>query len=138
MVATAEQICHLNLEFEAGYGVQFKLQGQEARLGSKLSRLEGDGTVIAVGSAALEKELEEFFKSIEGRLRRIRHEQEVQKIEYLGNTFSLNGKTVFDVIADEDGKLTIEMHKGDERKKAMLLASSLLDGLYDGSIILED
>ncbi len=138
MVATAEQICHLNLEFEAGYGVQFKLQGQEARLGSKLSRLEGDGTVIAVGSAALEKELEEFFKSIEGRLRRIRHEQEVQKIEYLGNTFSLNGKTVFDVIADEDGKLTIEMHKGDERKKAMLLASSLLDGLYDGSVILED
>ncbi len=138
MVATAEQICHLNLEFEAGYGVQFKLQGQEARLGSKLSRLEGDGTVIAVGSAALEKELEEFFKSIEGRLRRIRHEEEVQKIEYLGNTFSLNGKTVFDVIADEDGKLTIEMHKGDERKKAMLLASSLLDGLYDGSVILED
>jgi len=138
VVATAEQICHLNLEFEAGYGVQFKLQGQEARLGSKLSRLEGDGTVIAVGSAALEKELEEFFKSIEGRLRRIRHEQEVQKIEYLGNTFSLNGKTVFDVIADEDGKLTIEMHKGDERKKAMLLASSLLDGLYDGSVILED
>jgi len=138
VVATAEQICHLNLEFEAGYGVQFKLQGQEARLGSKLSRLEGDGTVIAVGSAALEKELEEFFKSIEGRLRRIRHEEEVQKIEYLGNTFSLNGKTVFDVIADEDGKLTIEMHKGDERKKAMLLASSLLDGLYDGSVILED
>ena len=100
--------------------------------------MEGDGTVIAVGSAALEKELEEFFKSIEGRLRRIRHEQEVQKIEYLGNTFSLNGKTVFDVIADEDGKLTIGMHKGDERKKAMLLASSLLDGLYDGSVILED
>jgi len=141
VVATAEQICHLNLEFEAGYGVQFKLQGQEARLGSKLSRLEGDGTVIAqasVGSAALEKELEEFFKSIGGRLRRIRHEEDVQKIEYLGNTFSLNGKTVFDVIANEDGKLTIEMHKGDERKKAMLLASSLLDGLYDGSVILED
>lgn len=141
VVATAEQICHLNLDFEAGYVVQFKLQGQEARLGSKLSRLKADGTVIAkasAGSAALENELEEFFKSIEGRLRRIRHEEDVQKIKYLGNTFSLNGKTVFDVISNENGKLTIEIHKGHERKKAMLLASSLLDGLYDGSVILED
>ena len=61
----------------------------------------------------------------------------MQNIEYLGNTFVLNGKTVFDVVADEDGRLTIEMHKGEKRQRAMLLASSLLDGLYDGSIRLQ-
>jgi hypothetical protein len=27
------------------------------------------------------------------------------------------------------------MHRGEERQSAMLLASSLLDGLYDGSIV---
>jgi hypothetical protein len=27
------------------------------------------------------------------------------------------------------------MHKGEKRQQAMLLASSLLDGLYDGSIV---
>jgi hypothetical protein len=81
--------------------------------------------------------LEDFFKSIDGRLQRIRHEEDVQNIEYLGNTFVLGGKTVFDVVADEEGRLTIEMHKGDKRQQAMLLASSLLDGLYDGSIVLQ-
>jgi hypothetical protein len=138
VVDTAEQVCHLELEFEAGYKVQFKLQGEQALLGDKLSQLQGDGSVtcLAVADpAGLESELEDFFKSIEGRLQRIRHEEDVQNIEYLGNTFVLGGKTVFDVIADEDGRLTIDMHKGEKRQQAMLLASSLLDGLYDGSIV---
>jgi hypothetical protein len=58
----------------------------------------------------------------------------VQNITYLGNTFVLNNKTVFDVVDDEGGRLSIEMHRGNERRPAMLLASALLDGLYDGSI----
>jgi hypothetical protein len=138
VVDTAERVCHLELVFEAGYKVQFKLQGELALLGDKLSQLQGDGSVsclAGVDAAGLETELETFFKFIEGRLQRIRHEEDVQNIEYLGNTFVLSGKTVFDVVADEDGKLSIEMHKGDQRQQAMLLASSLLDGLYDGSIV---
>jgi len=50
------------------------------------------------------------------------------------NTFVLNNKTVFDVVGDEDGRLSIEMHRGGKRQPAVLLASALLDGLYDGSI----
>jgi hypothetical protein len=139
VVDTADRVCHLELEFDAGYKVQFKLQGAQALLGEKLSQLQGDGTVTTlagVDTTSLEADLENFFKSIAGRLQRILHEEDVQNIEYLGNTFELNGKTVFDVVADEDGRLTISMHRGAERQEAMLLASSLLDGLYDGSISL--
>ena len=139
VVAAAERVCHLDLLFEAGYRVQFKLQGELALLGESLSRIDADGTLTAMAgqgdSAAQEPLLERFFKSIEGRLQRIRHEQEVQNIRYLGNTFVLHGRTVFDVVADEDGRLTLEMHRGSERQQAMLLASALLDGLYDGSIV---
>ena len=137
VVDTADRVCHLELEFDAGYKVQFKLHGEQALLGEKLCRLQGDGTVICLAgadAAGLESELESFFKSIEGRLQRIRHEEDVQNIEYLGNTFELNGKTIFDVMADDNGRLTISMHRGEERQEAMLPASSLLDGLYDGSI----
>lgn len=139
VVESAEQVCHLELEFEAGYKVQFKLQDSLARLGEKLLGISGSGDLDVIpgsDTTSLEEELENFFKSIEGRLVRILHEEDVQNIEYLGNTFELNGKTVFDVVADEDGRLTIEMHKGEKRQPAMLLASSLLDGLYDGSIVL--
>ena len=79
-----------------------------------------------------------FFKGIESRLDRIQHEEKVQSITFLGNTFVLNNKTVFDVVEDDDGRLAIEMHRGDERQPAMLLASSLLDGLYDRSIVLKN
>ena len=137
VVESADRICHLELQFEAGYKVQFKLQDSLALLGEKVRGINGDGELDVVpgcNADGLEEELESFFKSIEGRLIRIRHEEDVQNIEYLGNTFVLNGKTVFDVVADEDGQLSIEMHKEGGRQQAMLLASSLLDGLYDGSI----
>ncbi len=137
VVDTADRVCHLELQFKAGYKVQFKLQGEQALLGDKLSLLQADGSVTClagVDATGLESELEGFFKSIEGRLQRILHEEDVQNIEYLGNTFELNGKTIFDVLTDDDGRLTISMHRGEERQEAMLLASSLLDGLYDGSI----
>ncbi len=140
VVASADQVCNLDIQFQQDYRVQFKLQGQQALLGERVHDLSADGTVAcAPGTdpAALEQELEALFLGIEGRLTRIQHEQEVQGITFLGNTFVLNNQTVFDVVEDVDGRLSIEMHKGEERQSAMLLARSLLDGLYDGSIILK-
>lgn len=139
VVDSADQVCNLDLRFEEGYQVEFKLLGEEALLGERVTRINGDGSLQTPDGnplASLEEELEGFFKSIKGRLTRIQHEEEVQGITFLGNTFVLNNKTVFDVVADDDGKLTIDMHRGEERQEAMLLASSLLDGLYDGSIVL--
>ena len=140
VVDSAERVCNLVLKFEPGYQVQFKLQGEQALLGEQVTDLLPDGVVTTDDknvSSGLEDELSAFFKHIESRLDRIEHEERVQSITFLGNTFILNNKTVFDVIEDEDGRLTIEMHRGDERQPAMLLASSLLDGLYDGSIVLK-
>jgi len=62
----------------------------------------------------------------------------VQTIAFLDNNFVLNGKTVFTVVEDVEGRLGIELHKSDDRQPAVLLASSLLDGLYDGSIQMLD
>jgi hypothetical protein len=139
VVDSADQVCTLSLEFLPGYKVQFKLLGEQALLGERVSELLPDGKVVTTDgatSAELEAPLEDFFRGIESRLDRIQHEEKVQGITFLGNTFVLNNKTVFDVVADDDGRLSIEMHQGQGRKPAMLLASSLLDGLYDGSIVL--
>lgn len=141
VVDSADQVCTLSLEFLPGYKVQFKLLGEQALLGERVSGLYPDGGVDTTGAASavdLEDEFEAFFQGIESRLDRIQHEEKVQSITFLGNTFVLNNKTVFDVVADEDGRLTIEMHKGKQRQSAMLFASSLLDGLYDGSIVLKN
>jgi hypothetical protein len=140
VVDSAERVCNLNIKFVPGYQVQFKLLGEQALLGELVTEILPDGRAVATDTAStadLEDLLEHFFQGIESRLDRIQHEQDVQSINFLGNTFVLNNKTVFDVVADDDGRLTIEMHKGDERQSAMLLASSLLDGLYDGSIALK-
>ena len=140
VVDSADLVCNLILKFEPGYQVQFKLLGEQALLGERVTGLSPDGVVATHdgGSAAdLEDALVVFFKNIESRLDRIEHEERVQSITFLGNTFVLNNKTVFDVVEDVDGRLAIEMHKGDKRQSAMLLASSLLDGLYDGSIVLQ-
>jgi len=140
VVDSAELVCNLLLKFEPGYQVQFKLQGEQAALGERIAGMSSDGAVSTLSgqsTAEMEEDLAAFFSSIESRLDRIAHEERVQSITFLGNTFVLNNKTVFDVIEDVDGRLTIDMHKGSERQSAMLLASSLLDGLYDGSIVLK-
>lgn len=137
VVDSAQSVCNLSIRFSAGYQVQFKLLGEQALLGERVSDISDDGSVTTTdGTSAsdLTAQIEAFFQSIESRLDRIQHEEKVQGITFLGNRFVLNNKTVFDVVADDDGRLTIEMHKGEERQSAMLLASSLLDGLYDGSI----
>ena len=141
VVESAESVCHLDITFTPGYRVQFKLQGELARLGERVASFLPEGKVVLHDGATgpeTEAAYAAFFNSIEGRLARIQHEERVQGITFLGNTFVLNGKTVFDVVGDDDGRLTIEMHKGDQRQSAMLLASSLLDGLYDGSIVPRD
>jgi hypothetical protein len=140
VVDSAERVCNLILKFEPGYQVQFKLQGEQALLGERVTGLSPDGVVTAVDGSlpeSAEDELGEFFKNIESRLDRIEHEERVQSITFLGNTFILNNKTVFDVVEDDGGRLIINMHRGDKRQPAKLLASSLLDGLYDGSIVVK-
>jgi len=140
VVDSADRVCNLTIKFVPGYQVQFKLLGEQALLGERVTGFSPGGEV-ATGNGTYAVDLEEqcmaFFQGIESRLDRIQHEEKVQSITFLGNTFVLNNKTVFDVVADDDGRLTIEMHKGEERQSAMLLASSLLDGLYDGSIVLK-
>lgn len=136
VVEQAESVCDIVIDFEDGYRVRFKLPTVDtpAALGVVELGAGGEVHVEAAQSAPAEEVLSDFFKRIEKRLGKIRHEQSVQNITYLGNTFVLNNKTIFDVVDDEGGRLSIEMHRGDERRPAMLLASALLDGLYDGSI----
>ena len=132
----AASVCDIVVDFVDGYRVQFKLPTVDTPAASGVVELGAVGEVHVEhgGAGTDETALAEFFRRIETRLAKIQHEQSVQNITYLGNTFILNDKTVFDVVGDEDGRLSIEMHRGDERKPAMLLASALLDGLYDGSI----
>jgi hypothetical protein len=141
VVDSADRVCNLSIVFAPGYQVQFKLLGEQAQLGERITGFSPGGVVDssnAAPAADLEEQFTAFFQGLESRLDRIQHEEKVQSITFLGNTFVLNNKTVFDVVADDDGRLTIEMHKGEERQSAMLLASSLLDGLYDGSIVLKN
>lgn len=140
VVDSADRVCNLSLQFEPGYQVQFKLSGEQACLGERVKSIAPNGVVATLdnnSSDNLEDALTAFFKYIESRLDRIEHEEKVQSITFLGNTFVLNNKTVFDVVEDDGGRLIIQMHRGDKRQSAKLLASSLLDGLYDGSIVIK-
>lgn len=146
-VTSAHRVCDLGIEFagdndHTAYHAQFKLQGDEARIGDQLTHISATGKLQFVDnhsdSAALESDLDRFFRGIDSRVTKVRQEQSVQAITFLGNSFVLNGKTVFTVVEDVEGRLSIELHKGDERQPAVLLASSLLDGLYDGSIQMLD
>ena len=136
VVENADSVCDIVIDFVDGYRVQFKLPTAETPAADGVVELGAQGEVHVEhgGAGTDETAVAGFFKRIESRLAKIQHEQSVQNITYLGNTFVLNNKTVFDVIADDEGHLTIEMHRENARQQAKLLASSLLDGLYDGSI----
>ena len=136
VVENADSVCDIVVDFVDGYRVQFKLPTGETPATDGVVELGSGGEVhVEHGGAGTEEAaLAGFFRRIESRLAKIQHEQSVQNITYLGNTFILNNTTVFDVVADENGRLSIEMHRGEERQPAMLLASALLDGLYDRSI----
>ena len=136
VVESAAAVCDIVIDFDDGYRVRFKLPTQETPAADGVVELGAGGEVHVEygGPDPTEERLANFLKHIEKRMEKIQHEQSVQNITYLGNTFVLNNKTVFDVVDDEGGRLSIEMHRGNERRPAMLLASALLDGLYDGSI----
>jgi hypothetical protein len=142
-VTASHRVCNLEFEFaedeqHSAYRANFKLQGAAAAIGDVIAAIDDSGAVKFVADTPDAREyqpiLESFFKRIERRLGKVRQEQSVQSITFLGNSFLLHGTTTFTVIADDDGRLGIEIHKGNERQPANLLASSLLDGLYDGSI----
>ncbi len=139
VVANADPVCNVDIDFDDDYHVQFKLPATQALAELSVTRLSSGGAIEYADNSggADEESLKAFFLRIESRLAKIRHEESVQGITFLGNTFVLNNKTVFDVVEDVGGRLTIEMHRGDERRPAMLMASALLDGLYDGSIVLQ-
>jgi len=142
-VTVAHSVCDLGIEFaedetHSAYRAQFKLQGDEASIGDLVTHIDANGRLQLTGSQgetpSLHAVLESFLKAIETRVGKVRHEQSVQSVTFLGNRFMLNGKIEFTVVEDIDGRLKIELHKGEDRQPAVLLASSLLDGLYDGSI----
>jgi len=139
VVETSDSVCDIVVDFQEGYRVHFKLPTAQtpAQDGVTCILPNGEVALQESSSGVDENRIEQFFADIRSRLEKVLHEESVQNITYLGNTFILNNKTLFDVVADEDGRLEIAMHRGTERRPAMLLASALLDGLYDGSIKLQ-
>jgi len=79
--------------------------------------------------------IRDFFHSISARLEKIRKEESVQAISYVGNTFTLN-HTTFKVLSDDgQGRLHIEiLDKGKDSQAAGMSSHALLDGLYSGAI----
>ncbi len=146
-ITEAYRVCDLHIDFAGddkhdAYSAQFKLQGDEAGIGDVIRKMRDTGELQLASKhseqLSLDELLKSFFLRIESRVAKVRQEQSVQSVTFLGNSFRLNGKAVFTVVKDLEGRLDIELHKGDERQAAVLLASSLLDGLYDGSIELLD
>ena len=142
-VTVSHRVCNLEFEFAGGeqhsaYRANFKLQDEAAAIGDLVASIREDGSVQLAGdpveTPVLGPTLESFFRNIERRIGKLRQEQSVQSITFLDNSFLLHGTTTFTVVSDDEGRLGIEIHKGDKRQSANLLASSLLDGLYDGSI----
>ena len=142
-VIAAEQVCDVLIVFGATaqareYRVRFKLQGALAGVGEIVRSIDADGRIEYGAAPDCRQQaasgLAAFLREIEPRVARIRHEQSIQNVRFPGNSFQMGGQTVFTVIADHEGNLDIELHRGETRQRAVLLASSLLDGLYDGTI----
>lgn len=136
---------------EAGvdYTVFFKLQEQCADICRYLQSTVFDpsaddgGILFELTEAAqqldadeLEQHLNRFFNFIDPRVKEAKKEQEIQSIEFVGNTFILNNRTVFKVLSDDgEGHLTIDILKGNQAIQDLKLSShGLLDGLYVGAI----
>lgn len=142
-VTAAHRVCDLQLKFAAGdhhvaHVANFKLQGADARIGERVTEIEA-GRAIRLADEQVHappsfEVIGAFLDSIEKRVRKVRQEQSVQSMTFLGNRFRLHGTTTFLVVSDDDGLLGIEIEGRDGRKSAQMIASSVLDGLYDGSI----
>lgn len=125
------------------YTVTFKLQTDCADICNLLIKIESEPHArIAFTDACLDLDVEEretrvksFLKSIDGRVKEAKKEQEIQSIKFLGNTFELNKKTVFKVISDDgSGHLGIEIAGNSATQDLKLSSHGLLDGLYMGAI----
>lgn len=125
----------------AAYGVTFKLLGPGAGAHRYLRGI-GPGSAPeltdegrALGTEGIEPTLNELVGAIGNRIAKIHKEQSILNIQPVGKTFTLSGKTRFDVIADDgDGRLRIRIHAAEGDKDAALSANDLLDGLYTGLI----
>ena len=142
-VTAAHRVCNLEFTFAAAerhgsYTVNFKLQGDDARIGEAVAAIDVNGTVVSTGNAGdgspLAEAVEAFLRRIERRIDKIKQEQSVQSVTFLGNRFLLNGTTTFAVVSDDEGLLGIEIDRDGVRQPAQMMASNLLDGLYEGSI----
>jgi len=127
---------------KTSYRVSFKLQEAGADSYRLFSAMSAQPLAITFTESALQlppEELErrvlEFLALIKTRAEKAKQEQEVQSIQFVGNTFILNRSTTFKVLADDGaGRLDIEIINGDGLQEAMLSAHGLLDGLYTGFI----
>lgn len=142
-VTAAHRVCNLEFTFAAAerhgsYSVNFKLQGDDARIGETVAAVDANGTVVPAEEAGdrlpTAGVIDAFLGRIERRIGKIRQEQSVQSVTFLGNRFLLNGTTTFSVVSEDKGLLGIEIDRGDTRQPAQMMASNLLDGLYEGSI----
>jgi len=142
-VTAAHRVCNLEFTFAAAerhgsYNVDFKLQGEDARVGEAIAAIDASGAITPAaggGDGAPPAEvIDAFLQRIERRIGKIKQEQSVQSVTFLGNRFLLNGRTTFTVVSDDQGLLGIEIDRGGERQSAQMMASNLLDGLYEGSI----
>jgi len=142
-VTAAHRVCNLEFTFAAAerhgsYTVNFKLQGDDARIGETVAAIDLNGTVVPAeeaGDGSPQAEvINDFLARIERRIGKIKQEQSVQSVTFLGNRFLLNGTTTFSVVSDDEGLLGIEIDRKGVRQSAQMMASNLLDGLYEGSI----
>ena len=123
------------------YSVKFKLKDECRDIWQYISELTNAGLVPGEKGndlSAQEQEalLKRFFQTISPRVEKIRKEEAVQSITYVGNTFTLYKTTTFKVLEDDgEGNLTIEiLNKDKDTQTANMTSHSLLDGLYLGSI----
>jgi len=142
-VTAAHRVCNLEFTFAAAerhgsYTVNFKLQGDDARIGETVAAIDLNGTVVPAeeaGDGSPQAEvINDFCTPIERRVGKIIQEEHVQSVTFLGNRFLLNGTTTFSVVSDDEGLLGIEIDRKGVRQSAQMMASNLLDGLYEGSI----
>jgi len=129
------------------YCVQFKLQNECADINQYIKAIhtvpefsiELTQQCRQLNTGRVNDRLQAFIRIIRERVKSAQKEQEVQDINFVGNTFILNNATKFKVLSDEgDGRLHIEVLTRDFPLDAKLNASGLLDGLYLGSIKLVD
>ncbi len=125
------------------YKVDFKLTEQHKDIYQYLSRLATKPAldiVLASKAAELDENmlgltLRSFFKFIEPRMTKAQQEEDIQSIPFVGNTFVLNRKTTFKVVADDgEGHLDIEIIGNPPEAELKLSAHGLMDGLYSGMI----